>query len=63
MKFCSNTSRADHGQVQVGPSGWVAMVLDRRPDWDAVASLVREAYLHVATAKLRARLEGKLPRR
>jgi predicted DNA-binding protein (MmcQ/YjbR family) len=40
----------------VGPSGWVAVVLDGRPDWKMVASLVRDAYLHVATAKLRKRL-------
>jgi predicted DNA-binding protein (MmcQ/YjbR family) len=38
----------------VGPTGWVGVVLDRRPDWTEVARLVREAYLHVATAKLRA---------
>jgi hypothetical protein len=43
----------------VGPSGWIGVVLDRRPDWDVVAGLVREAYLHVATAKLQARLEGE----
>jgi hypothetical protein len=40
----------------VGPSGWVGVVLDTRPDWDMVASLVRDAFAHVATAKLRARL-------
>lgn len=38
----------------VGPSGWVGVVLDGGPDWRAVERLVREAYLHVATAKLRA---------
>ena len=37
----------------VGVSGWVGVLLDTRPDWDAVASLVRDAYLTVATAKLR----------
>jgi predicted DNA-binding protein (MmcQ/YjbR family) len=42
----------------VGPSGWVGVVLDTRPDWDMVARLVREAYEHVATAKLRAMLDG-----
>jgi hypothetical protein len=40
----------------VGPSGWVGVVLDTKPDWGIVASMVRDAYLHVATAKLRARL-------
>jgi hypothetical protein len=41
----------------VGPSGWVGVVLDTRPDWEMVARLVRDAYLHVATRKLAARLE------
>jgi predicted DNA-binding protein (MmcQ/YjbR family) len=41
----------------VGPSGWVGVVLDTKPDWNMVASMVRDAYLHVATAKLRALLE------
>ena len=43
----------------VGPSGWVAVILDGRPDWKMVGSLVRDAYLHVATAKLRKRLVGE----
>jgi predicted DNA-binding protein (MmcQ/YjbR family) len=38
----------------VGGAGWVGVVLDGRPDWDEVAALVREAFLHVATAKLAA---------
>jgi predicted DNA-binding protein (MmcQ/YjbR family) len=38
----------------VGPSGWVGVVLDTKPNWDMVAELVRDAYLHVATAKLKA---------
>jgi hypothetical protein len=42
----------------VGGRGWVAVVLDTRPDWKQVARLVREAYLHVASRKLAARLEG-----
>jgi hypothetical protein len=40
----------------VGGVGWVAVVLDDTPDWDAIEGLVREAYLHVATRKLAARL-------
>ena len=47
----------------VGVSGWVGVVLDTGPDWDAVAALVGEAYLTVATPKLRklavAAVEGK----
>ena len=37
----------------VGVSGWVGVVLDTDPDWHAVAALVRDAYLYVASAKLR----------
>jgi len=40
----------------VGPSGWVGVVLDHKPDWDMVAAMVREAFLLVATHKLRSRL-------
>ncbi len=36
----------------VGAYGWVGMVLDTKPDWAMVATMVREAYLHVATRKL-----------
>ncbi len=42
----------------VGPSGWVGIVLDTKPDWSMVAALVRDAYVHVATSKLRARLSS-----
>jgi hypothetical protein len=40
----------------VGVRGWVAVVLDTRPDWDMLAAMLRDAYLHVATRKLAARL-------
>ena len=40
----------------VGVSGWVGVVLDTKPDWGMVAGLVRDAYVHVATNKLRAKL-------
>ncbi|HZR84360.1 MAG TPA: MmcQ/YjbR family DNA-binding protein [Candidatus Binatia bacterium] len=43
----------------VGPSGWVGMVLDTKPDWKEVAALVRTAYVFVATRKLTAQLEGR----
>ena len=47
----------------VGPSGWVGIVLDRRPDWNGVAALVRDAFVHVATKKLIAQLgDGDAPR-
>jgi hypothetical protein len=40
----------------VGVKGWVGVVLDTGPDWREVARLVREAYLSVATARLRNRV-------
>lgn len=42
----------------VGVSGWVGVVLDTKPDWGVVEGLIRESYLHVATAKLRKALLG-----
>lgn len=36
----------------VGPSGWVGVVLDTRPDWSMVQQLVHDAFVHVATKKL-----------
>lgn len=40
----------------VGGKGWVGVVLDDGPDWDKVADLVREAFLHVAGKRLKDRL-------
>jgi predicted DNA-binding protein (MmcQ/YjbR family) len=40
----------------VGPSGWVGVVLDTKPDWKLVAQLLRDSFLHVATKKLIAQL-------
>jgi len=42
----------------VGPSGWVGVVLDTKPDWQMVQRLVRDAFVHVATKKLVALLEA-----
>jgi hypothetical protein len=42
----------------VGPSGWVGVVLDTKPDWQMVQRLVRDAFAFVATKKLLARLAG-----
>ena len=42
----------------VGPRGWVGVVLDTKPDWDMVESLVRDAYRYVATKTLVARLDA-----
>jgi predicted DNA-binding protein (MmcQ/YjbR family) len=41
----------------VGPSGWVGIVLDTKPDWAMVKSFVRDAFVHVAIKKLLAQLE------
>jgi hypothetical protein len=41
----------------VGPAGWVAIILDTRPDWGMVEELIRVGYRKVATAKLLARLD------
>src|SRR5262245_27340693 len=43
----------------VGPSGWVGVVLDLRPDWAVVAYLVKQAYRHVAKPKLIAKLPAR----
>ena len=40
----------------VGPSGWVGVVLDTRPDWAKVAWLVEQAYRTVAHPRLVARI-------
>jgi hypothetical protein len=42
----------------VGPSGWVGVVLDTDPDWNAVTALVRDSFVHVATRKLVAMLDA-----
>jgi len=42
----------------VGPRGWIGVVLDKASDWAMVASLVRDSYRLVATAKLRAALDA-----
>lgn len=41
----------------VGPSGWVGIRLDAKPDWDVVADLLRDAYRLTAPKKLLARLD------
>src|SRR5262245_17365921 len=37
----------------VGHRGWVGVRIDGRPDWTAVASLVRQAYRQVSPPRLR----------
>ena len=40
----------------VGPSGWVGMFLDQKPDWNVLASIIRDGYCLTAPKKLAARL-------
>jgi hypothetical protein len=50
----------------VGKSGWVGAFLDRKPDWDVIGDLLRDAYLLTAPKKLAATLalnESPKPRR
>ena len=52
--------RADHDRFfsppYVGPSGWIGMYLDKKPDWKALADIVRDAYCLTAPKKLAASL-------
>jgi hypothetical protein len=43
----------------VGVRGWVAVRLDGLKDWQPLQSLMREAYLHVASKTLQKRLLGQ----
>lgn len=40
----------------VGQKGWVGVRLDRDPDWDEVAELVRRSYRLIAPKRLAARI-------
>lgn len=41
----------------VGPSGWVGVYLDGKPDWKSVKELLYDAYLSIAPVKLKKLLE------
>ena len=43
---------------RLGPSGWIGMYLDKRPDWKILESLVRDAYCLTAPRKLSAVIDG-----
>jgi hypothetical protein len=45
----------------VGKSGWVGAFLDKRPDWDIVADLLRDAYRLTAPKKLLAQHQSGEP--
>jgi predicted DNA-binding protein (MmcQ/YjbR family) len=40
----------------VGSKGWVGMRIDKNPDWDEVATLVRRSYCLVAPKRLAAQV-------
>jgi hypothetical protein len=40
----------------VGHKGWIGVVLDTKPDWNAVEALIEQAYRLIAPAKLVERL-------
>jgi predicted DNA-binding protein (MmcQ/YjbR family) len=42
----------------LGHRGWVAVVLDSKPNWNLVADLVEQGYRVVATKKLLAQLDA-----
>ena len=47
----------------VGKSGWVGAYLDKKPDWEAIGDLLRDAYRLVAPKKLAVLLDAKPPAR
>ena len=42
----------------LGHRGWIAVMLDAKPNWDLVADLIEQGYRMVATARLVARLDA-----
>jgi predicted DNA-binding protein (MmcQ/YjbR family) len=42
----------------VGPKGWTGAYLDKKPDWDVIADLVRDAYLLTVPKRMKAALES-----
>ena len=47
----------------VGPSGWVGVYLDKSPDWDEVAALLRDGWKLTAPKRLVAKSEEPVPAR
>jgi hypothetical protein len=45
----------------VGPSGWVGVFLDKSPDWDEVAALLRDGWKLTAPKRLVAKREAAAP--
>ena len=42
----------------VGPSGWIGVFLDRKPDWSVVSEIVRDGYLLTAPRKVAQALDA-----
>ena len=42
----------------VGHKGWIGVRLDRQPDWEEVAVVIRRSYVLIAPKKLAAMVEG-----
>lgn len=42
----------------VGPSGWIGVYLDDKPDWEIVAGIVKDGYLLTAPRRVAAALDG-----
>ena len=45
----------------VGKSGWVGAYLDKRPDWETIGDLLRDAYRLAAPKKLVTTLDAQPP--
>ena len=45
----------------VGPSGWVGVYLDKKPDWDEVAEILRDGWRMIAPKRVIARSEEPQP--
>jgi hypothetical protein len=42
----------------VGPKGWTGAYLDKKPDWDVISDLVRDAYMLTIPKRMKAALES-----
>jgi len=45
----------------VGPSGWIGVYLDGKPDWSIISEIVRDGYLLTAPKRVAAALTEPLP--
>lgn len=45
----------------VGPSGWIGIYLDNKPDWTVVNDLVRDGYVLTAPKRVLAQLDAAKP--